>query len=61
MYWAGVFFALAVATGLFAFSGIASGASGAAQIVFVACLLFACLRYSVHMFIGAIEPRNLFT
>ena len=39
MYWAGVFFALAIATGLFAFSGIASGASGAAQIVFVFCLL----------------------
>jgi uncharacterized membrane protein YtjA (UPF0391 family) len=43
MYWAGVFFALAMATGLFAFSGIATGASGAAQIVFVVCLLVALL------------------
>lgn len=39
MYWAAVFLALTVATGLFAFGGVAVSAAAAGEVVFFACLL----------------------
>jgi uncharacterized membrane protein YtjA (UPF0391 family) len=41
MYWAAVFFVLALVAGVFGFTGLAAGAAGIARILFVAFLVLS--------------------
>jgi uncharacterized membrane protein YtjA (UPF0391 family) len=41
LYWAAVFFVIAIVTAVFGFTGIATGAAGVAKILFVLFLVLA--------------------
>ncbi|HXX69014.1 MAG TPA: DUF1328 family protein [Polyangiaceae bacterium] len=43
LYWAAVFFVIAIAAAIFGFGGIAAGAAGVAKILFVVFLVLAGL------------------
>jgi uncharacterized membrane protein YtjA (UPF0391 family) len=56
LYWALVFFVIALVAGLFGFGGIAASASGVAQILFTIFLILFLVSLVMHLVRGRSPP-----
>ncbi len=52
LWWALVFFVVAVIAAIFGFGGIAGAAATVAQVIFYAALIFFVLSFIFHLFRG---------